>query len=67
MDKVAADVAALAAGALSAAGVPFQLQEAGSLFSVFLGSAAPVRDFDAARQYGQSPELDRQETAAPRK
>ena len=39
-------------GALSAAGVPFQLQEAGNLFSVFLGSTAPVRDFDGAR--GQS-------------
>jgi glutamate-1-semialdehyde 2,1-aminomutase len=52
VDKVAADIAALAAGALSAAGVSFQLQEAGNLFSVFLGAAAPVRDFDGAR--GQS-------------
>jgi glutamate-1-semialdehyde 2,1-aminomutase len=52
VDKVAADVAGLAAGALRAAGVPFQLQEAGNLFSVFLGAAGPVRDFDGAR--GQS-------------
>src|SRR5215470_1599616 len=52
VDKVATDVAALASGALRAAGVPFQLQEAGNLFSVFLGSTAPVRDFDGAR--GQS-------------
>ena len=37
MDEAAAAVAKLAADALTAAGVPFRLQEAGSLFSVFLG------------------------------
>jgi glutamate-1-semialdehyde 2,1-aminomutase len=52
VDEVAATVAKLAAGALAAAGVPFRLQEAGNLFSLFLGSDAPVRDFDEAR--GQS-------------
>jgi glutamate-1-semialdehyde 2,1-aminomutase len=52
VDEVAATVAKLAADALSAAGVPFLLQEAGNLFSVFLGIGAPVRDFAAAR--GQS-------------
>jgi glutamate-1-semialdehyde 2,1-aminomutase len=30
---------------LTAAGVPFWLSEAGSLFSVFLGRTAPVRSF----------------------
>ena len=52
VDQAAAAVAKLAAGALAAAGVPFRLQEAGSLFSFFLGVEDPVRDFDAAR--GQS-------------
>jgi glutamate-1-semialdehyde 2,1-aminomutase len=50
VDKVAAAVAALAAGALDEAGVPYRLQEAGNLFSVFLGSNAQVRDFAAARR-----------------
>jgi glutamate-1-semialdehyde 2,1-aminomutase len=50
VDKAAAAVAALAAGALDQAGVPYRLQEAGNLFSVFLGSDAPVRDFDGARR-----------------
>jgi glutamate-1-semialdehyde 2,1-aminomutase len=54
VDEAAAVVAKLAADALTAAGVPFRLQEAGSLFSVFLGVTDPVRDFGAAR--GQSPE-----------
>jgi glutamate-1-semialdehyde 2,1-aminomutase len=49
VDEVAATVAKLAAAALAAAGVPFRLQEAGNLFSFFLGSDAPVRDFDEAR------------------
>jgi len=53
VDKAAAAVAGLAADALAAAGVPFRLQEAGSLFSVFLGVSGPVRDFAGAR--GQSP------------
>jgi glutamate-1-semialdehyde 2,1-aminomutase len=50
VDKVAADVSGLAAGALDEAGVPYRLQEAGNLFSVFLGSTAQVRDFDGARR-----------------
>src|ERR1700735_3274647 len=49
VDEAAAAVAKLAADALTAAGVPFRLQEAGSLFSFFLGVSAPVRDFGAAR------------------
>ncbi len=52
VDEAAASVAKLTGDALAAAGVPFRLQAAGSLFSVFLGSEAPVRDFDEAR--GQS-------------
>ena len=50
VDKVAAEVAKLAAEALGAAGVPFRLQEAGNLFSVFLGNTGLVRDFDGARR-----------------
>jgi glutamate-1-semialdehyde 2,1-aminomutase len=52
VDQAAATVAKLTADALTGAGVPFRLQEAGSLFSFFLGAAEPVRDFGAAR--GQS-------------
>jgi glutamate-1-semialdehyde 2,1-aminomutase len=52
VDQAAAAVAKLGADALTAAGVPFRLQEAGSLFSFFLGVDGPVPDFDAAR--GQS-------------
>jgi glutamate-1-semialdehyde 2,1-aminomutase len=52
VDEAAATIATLTAGALNAAGVPFRLQEAGSLFSVFLGVTDAVRDFGAAR--GQS-------------
>ena len=52
VDETAATIAKLAADALATAGIPFRLQEAGSLFSVFLGSDQPVRDFDEAR--GQS-------------
>jgi glutamate-1-semialdehyde 2,1-aminomutase len=52
VDRAAAAVARMTAEALTAAGVPFRLQEAGSLFSFFLGVDGPVRDFDAAR--GQS-------------
>jgi glutamate-1-semialdehyde 2,1-aminomutase len=54
VDEAAAAVARLAGDALTAAGVPFRLQEAGSLFSVFLGVTDPVRDFGEAR--GQSSE-----------
>jgi glutamate-1-semialdehyde 2,1-aminomutase len=50
LDQTAADVAKLAADALAAAGVPFRLQEAGNLFSVFLGTTSQVRDFDGARR-----------------
>jgi glutamate-1-semialdehyde 2,1-aminomutase len=52
VDEVAATVAKLAGDALTAGGVPFRLQQAGNLFSVFLGSEQPVRDYGEAR--GQS-------------
>jgi glutamate-1-semialdehyde 2,1-aminomutase len=52
VDSAAAAVAKLASSALTAAGVPFWLSEAGSLFSVFLGRAEPVRSFADAK--GQS-------------
>ena len=50
VDQAAASVAAMAADVLKAEGVPFRLQEAGSLFSVFLGADGPVRDFAAAKE-----------------
>ena len=50
VDEAAAEVAKLAAEALDAAGVPFRLQEAGNLFSVFLGGTGQVRDFDGAKR-----------------
>ena len=53
VDAAAAAVAGLAAEALTAAGVPFALSRAGSLFSVFLGRTEPVRSFADARD--QSP------------
>jgi len=49
VDKAAATVATLASDALNAEGVPFRLQEAGNLFSVFLGVDGPVRDFAEAK------------------
>jgi glutamate-1-semialdehyde 2,1-aminomutase len=49
VDAAAAGIARLAAGAFTEAGVPFRLQEAGNLFSFFLGVAGPVRDFTQAR------------------
>jgi len=49
VDEAAAEVAGLTAAALTEAGVPFRLQEAGSLFSFFLGTTEPVRDFAQAR------------------
>jgi len=52
LDEVSAIIAKLAGDALTASGVPFRLQQAGSLFSVFLGTDRPVRDFGEAR--GQS-------------
>jgi glutamate-1-semialdehyde 2,1-aminomutase len=53
VDAAAGAVAELAAAALTAAGVPFWLSAAGSLFSVFLGRTEPVRSFADARD--QSP------------
>jgi glutamate-1-semialdehyde 2,1-aminomutase len=53
VDSAAAAVAKLVSEALTSAGVPFWLSQAGSLFSVFLGRPAPVRSFADAR--GQSP------------
>ena len=50
VDAAADAVAKLAASALSSAGVPFWLSEAGNLFSVFLGRTEPVRSFADARQ-----------------
>ncbi|MGH3225105.1 MAG: glutamate-1-semialdehyde 2,1-aminomutase [Streptosporangiaceae bacterium] len=49
VDAAADAVAKLASAALTAAGVPFWLSEAGSLFSVFLGRPAPVASFADAR------------------
>ncbi len=49
VDAAAAAVARLASAELSRCGVPFRLQEGGSLFSFFLGLEQPVRDFDEAR------------------
>jgi len=49
VDAAAAEVAKLAGSALTTAGVPYQLAEAGNLFSVFIGATAPVRDFAGAR------------------
>jgi glutamate-1-semialdehyde 2,1-aminomutase len=49
VDQAAAAVAKLTGDALTAAGVPFRLQEAGNLFSFFLGVSEPVRDYGAAR------------------
>jgi glutamate-1-semialdehyde 2,1-aminomutase len=49
VDQAAAAVAKLAASALTEAGVPFWLNEAGSLFSFFLGVTGPVRDFAQAK------------------
>ena len=53
VDAAAATVAKLASEALTAAGVPFWLSGAGSLFSVFLGRTEPVRSYADARE--QSP------------
>jgi glutamate-1-semialdehyde 2,1-aminomutase len=49
VDDAAAAVAKLTSSALTSAGVPFWLSEAGSLFSVFLGRTTPVRSFADAR------------------
>jgi glutamate-1-semialdehyde 2,1-aminomutase len=49
VDAAAGTVAKLVSSALTAAGVPFWLSEAGNLFSVFLGRSAPVRSFADAK------------------
>ena len=49
VDAAAAAVTRLTADALTECGVPFRLQEAGNLFSFFLGVDEPVRDFGSAR------------------
>jgi glutamate-1-semialdehyde 2,1-aminomutase len=49
VDEAAATIADLTKAALTAAGVPFRLAEAGNLFSFFLGMNGPVRDFAEAR------------------
>jgi glutamate-1-semialdehyde 2,1-aminomutase len=49
VDAAAKTVSSLAADALTAAGVPFYLSVAGSLFSVFLGRTSPVLSFDDAK------------------
>ncbi|HET9897719.1 MAG TPA: glutamate-1-semialdehyde 2,1-aminomutase [Streptosporangiaceae bacterium] len=49
VDEVAAAVTDLTKAALTAAGVPFALNEAGNLFSFFFGISEPVRDFTQAR------------------
>jgi glutamate-1-semialdehyde 2,1-aminomutase len=46
----AAEVGALTATALDAAGVPYRLQTAASLFSFFWNDGSDVPDFDAARR-----------------
>src|SRR5215472_9323951 len=49
VDEAAAAIADLTKAALTAAGVPFRLAEAGNLFSFFLGISGPVRDFAQAK------------------
>jgi glutamate-1-semialdehyde 2,1-aminomutase len=49
VDAAASAVAKLASSALTSAGVPFWLSEAGNLFSVFLGRTAPVTSFADAQ------------------
>jgi glutamate-1-semialdehyde 2,1-aminomutase len=49
VDAAAATLSKLVSEALTAAGVPFYLSSAGSLFSVFLGRTEPVRDFADAK------------------
>jgi glutamate-1-semialdehyde 2,1-aminomutase len=54
VDEAASEVATLTAAALTSAGVPFRLQQAGSLFSFFLGVTGPVREFAQARSQSSS-------------
>ena len=50
VDEASAALAAAVSDALGAAGVPHSLQAAGSLFSIFWGSDAPVHDYATAQQ-----------------
>jgi glutamate-1-semialdehyde 2,1-aminomutase len=50
VDACAATVSSLASKALSAEGVSHRLQHAGSLFSIFFGDGAEVRDYDGAKR-----------------
>jgi glutamate-1-semialdehyde 2,1-aminomutase len=50
VDAAADTVAKMASAALAAAGVPYYLSQAGSLFSVFLGRTEPVLSYADARQ-----------------
>jgi len=49
LDAASATLQQLVTGALTAAGVAHRLQSAGSMFSVFWGSDAPVTDFAGAQ------------------
>jgi glutamate-1-semialdehyde 2,1-aminomutase len=49
VDAAASTVSALAADALTSAGVPFWLSVAGNLFSVFIGRTSPVLNFADAK------------------
>jgi glutamate-1-semialdehyde 2,1-aminomutase len=49
VDEAAATVARLTSEALAEAGVPHWRGDAGNLFSFFLGTAGPVRDFEQAK------------------
>jgi glutamate-1-semialdehyde 2,1-aminomutase len=49
LDEAAVAVAKLASDALTAAGAEYRMQQAGNLFSVFLGTTGPVRSFSDAR------------------
>src|SRR5260221_8012954 len=55
VDAAAAAIAGLPAGALTDAGVPFRLQEAGNLFSFLLGVTRPVQDLGQARSPSRAP------------
>ncbi|HEX7354575.1 MAG TPA: glutamate-1-semialdehyde 2,1-aminomutase [Mycobacteriales bacterium] len=50
VDARSAEVATLTGAALDAAGVPYRLQRAASLFSFFWNDGSEVADFDAARR-----------------
>jgi len=49
LDAASATLQQLVTGALTAAGVAHRLQSAGSMFSIFWGSEAPVTDFAGAQ------------------